>query len=105
MCSHLLKAGYTASIYNRSPKKMDSLVAMGAKPCASPKEVAQKSDVIFSIVGFPTDVEEVLLGDDGAIAGLRPGCVMVDMTTSRPMLAQEIYRRAKEVGVASLDAP
>ena len=105
MCSHLLKAGYTASIYNRSPKKMDSLVGMGAKPCSSPKEVAQKSDIVFSIVGFPADVEEVLLGDDGALPGLRPGCVMVDMTTSRPMLAQEIYRRAKEIGVASLDAP
>jgi 3-hydroxyisobutyrate dehydrogenase len=105
MCSHLLKAGYTASIYNRSPKKMDSLVAMGAKPCSSPKEVAQNSDVVFSIVGFPADVEQVLVGADGALAGLRPGCVMVDMTTSRPVLAQEIYTRAKEAGVASLDAP
>lgn len=105
MCSHLLKAGYSASIYNRSPKKMDSLIAMGAKPCATPKEVAQNSDIVFSIVGFPDDVEHVHLGTDGTLAGMRPGGVIVDMTTSRPVLAQQIYNRAKEAGVASLDAP
>ena len=105
MCSHLLKAGYKTSVFNRSAAKLNDLVHLGAVACSSPKEVASKSDVVFSMVGYPTDVEEVLLGEQGALAGLSPGGVIVDMTTSRPGLAERIAAEALAKGVIALDAP
>src|SRR5205807_5114406 len=71
----------------------------------SPSKVAQASDIVFAIVGFPRDVREVFLGPQGALAGAKAGAVLVDMTTSEPSLAQEIYEAAKAKGVASVDAP
>ena len=70
-----------------------------------PKAVAEQSDVVFAIVGFPKDVREVFLGADGALAGSKPGTVLVDMTTSEPSLAAEIHEAAKAKGVHALDAP
>ncbi len=105
MCQHLIGKGYAATVYNRSPDKARPLVDLGAKFAASPKEVAANSDVVFAIVGFPKDVREVFLGADGALAGSAPGTVLVDMTTSEPSLAKEIYQAAKAKGVSSLDAP
>src|SRR5207249_2539253 len=66
---------------------------------------AERSDIVFAIVGFPKDVREVFLGPDGALAGSKPGTVLVDMTTSDPSLAKEIYEAAKAKGVYALDAP
>jgi 3-hydroxyisobutyrate dehydrogenase len=71
----------------------------------TPRLVAQQSDVVFAIVGFPRDVREVFLGADGALAGARAGNVLVDMTTSEPSLAVEIYQAAKGKGVFAIDAP
>jgi 3-hydroxyisobutyrate dehydrogenase len=105
MCGHLIAKGFSATVYSRTKSKADGLIAKGAKWAASPKAVAEHSDVIFSIVGFPHDVRSVLLGDDGALAGSKPGNVLVDMTTSEPSLAQEVYEKAKAKGVASVDAP
>ncbi len=105
MCGHLIRAGYRATIYNRSPKKMAELVESGATAANSPREVAQQSDVVFTIVGFPNDVENVILGEDGVLSGASEGMTIVDMTTSRPSLAEHIARRADEAGVASIDAP
>ncbi|MCY2934008.1 MAG: NAD(P)-dependent oxidoreductase [Planctomycetota bacterium] len=105
MVGHLMAAGYEATIYNRTSAKTDDLVARGAKRAASPKAVAEASDIVFAIVGFPRDVREVFLGDEGLLAGSRPGSVLVDMTTSEPSLAVEIYDAAKSKGVASIDAP
>ena len=105
MCSHLLRAGYSISIYNRSEAKTKDLVDSGATLCKSPLEVATQSDIVFTMVGFPADVEEVILGEFGTLNGLAPGTVLVDMTTSRPSLAQRIYSAASSKGVASLDAP
>ncbi|XZE21165.1 NAD(P)-dependent oxidoreductase [Pirellulaceae bacterium SH449] len=105
MCSHLINAGYKATVYNRSASKTKDLVNIGAAVCSSPREVAEQSDVVFTMVGFPSDVEEVILGADGVLTGLRPGSVLVDMTTSRPSLAQQIYSVASSKGVAALDAP
>ncbi|RLT11749.1 MAG: NAD(P)-dependent oxidoreductase [Planctomycetota bacterium] len=105
MVGHLMAAGYEATIYNRTSAKTDDLVARGAKRAASPKAVAEASDIVFAIVGFPRDVREVFLGDEGLLAGSRPGSVLVDMTTSEPSLAVEIYDAAKAKGVASIDAP
>lgn len=105
MVGHLIAAGYPASVYTRTKEKAEPLIAKGAKWAASPKELATQSDVIFSIVGFPSDVREVLLGDSGALAGAKAGAVLVDMTTSEPSLAREVYEAAKAKGVYSVDAP
>jgi len=105
MCQHLLNKGYKATVYNRSRDKAAPLLDAGAAWADSPKAVAEKSDVVFAIVGFPKDVREVFLGTEGALAGSKPGSILVDMTTSEPSLAAEIAEAAKKKGVHSLDAP
>jgi 3-hydroxyisobutyrate dehydrogenase len=105
MCEHVMKKGYSATVYNRSADKAQPLVDQGAKLAKTPKEVASQSDMVFAIVGFPKDVREVFLGADGVLAGAKSGTVFVDMTTSDPSLAKEIYEAAKAKGVAALDAP
>jgi 3-hydroxyisobutyrate dehydrogenase len=107
MCGHAMTKGYSATIYNRSKDKPDvkALLDQGAKWADTPKAVAEQSDVVFAIVGFPKDVREVFLGQQGALAGAKAGAVLVDMTTSEPTLAREIYDAAKAKGVHSLDAP
>lgn len=105
MCGHLIDAGFAATVYSRTKQKAEALLGKGATWASSPKEAAQNSDVIFSIVGFPLDVREVILGDNGALAGAKPGSVLVDMTTSQPSLAVEIYEASKARKVHSIDAP
>src|SRR5262245_50726264 len=105
MCQHLIDKGYSATVYNRHKEKAQPLLEAGAKWAASPKAVAEQSNVVFAIVGFPPDVRDVFLGGDGALAGSKPGTVLVDMTTSEPSLAREIYEQAKAKDVAALDAP
>jgi 3-hydroxyisobutyrate dehydrogenase len=105
MCEHAMKKGFTATVSNRSKDKAQPLIDAGAKFAATPKAVAEQSDVVFAIVGFPQDVREVFLGDDGALAGAKTGTILVDMTTSEPSLAKEIFEAAKAKGVHSLDAP
>ncbi len=105
MCGHLMAAGHRLWIYNRTRSKAANLIAQGAQWCDSPKVVAQNSDIIFSIVGFPPDVEKVILGNEGVLAGAKAGAVIVDMTTSSPQMADTIYGQAKEKGIAALDAP
>jgi 3-hydroxyisobutyrate dehydrogenase len=105
MCQHLINKGYAATVYNRSRDKAQPLLDAGAAFAESPRAVAERSDVVFAIVGFPKDVGEVFLGGQGALAGSRQGMVLVDMTTSEPSLAREIYEAAKAKGVASVDAP
>jgi 3-hydroxyisobutyrate dehydrogenase len=105
MCGHLIDKGFAATVYTRTRKTADAVIAKGATWADSPKAVAERSDVVFSIVGFPRDVREVLLGADGALVGSKSGNVLVDMTTSQPSLAVEIYEAAKAKGVSSVDAP
>jgi 3-hydroxyisobutyrate dehydrogenase len=105
MCGHLLAKGFTVTVYNRSKEKAARLLEQGATWADSPQAVAQQSDVIFAIVGFPPDVREVFLGPRGALAGSKPGNILVDMTTSEPSLAVEIYQAAKAKGVHAVDAP
>ena len=105
MCQHAMAKGFAATVYNRSKDKLQPLLELGATAADSPKQVAENSDVVFAIVGFPKDVREVFLGTDGALAGSKPGTVLVDMTTSEPSLAKEIHEAAKAKGVAALDAP
>ena len=105
MCAHILKAGYPVSVYNRTKEKTKDLVQMGAIWCSSPKVVAEKCDILFTIVGFPLDVEEVYLGENGVLKTIKKNSIIVDMTTSEPSLAQRIYNEARQIGVSSLDAP
>lgn len=105
MCQHLMDKGYKATVYNRSKDKAKPLLDAGAAWADTPKLVAESSDAIFAIVGFPPDVREVFLGEKGALAGAKKGAVLIDMTTSEPSLAVEIYEAAKKKGVASVDAP
>jgi len=105
MCGHLLAAGYAVRVFNRSRDRAGPLVEAGAEWCDSPAEVAAGSDVIFSIVGFPADVRSVILGPAGVLEGAASGSVVVDMTTSEPTLAVEIFTAAADHGVESLDAP
>jgi 3-hydroxyisobutyrate dehydrogenase len=105
MCGHLIDRGFSATVFTRTPATADSVLEKGATWADSARKVAEQSDVVFSIVGFPRDVREVLLGKDGALAGCESGNVLVDMTTSEPSLAVEIYEAAKAKGVASVDAP
>src|SRR5277367_3504136 len=80
MCGHLIAAGFKATVFNRTAQKAKPLVEKGAKLAASPRAVAEESDVVFTIVGFPRDVREVTLGSDGTLAGAKPGTILVDMT-------------------------
>ena len=106
MCSHLISAGFKTTVYSRTPSKAQPLVDQGASWAATPREVAEQSDIVFAIVGFPADVREVFLESErGALAGCKAGNVLVDMTTSEPTLAVEIYQAATSRGVHSLDAP
>jgi 3-hydroxyisobutyrate dehydrogenase len=105
MCGHLIDKGFACTVYNRSKARAESLIAKGAKWADTPKAVAEQSDVIFTIVGFPSDVRDVTLGANGTLAGAKAGSVLVDMTTSEPSLAVEIFNAAKAKGVHSVDAP
>lgn len=105
MAGHLLAKGYKVAVYNRTASKCDPLVAKGATVHKTPKEVAQNSDIVITMVGFPSDVRQVILGKDGVLEGLRQGGTLVDMTTSSPALAQEIFEASKAKGINSVDAP
>src|SRR5215470_9660928 len=105
MCQHVMTKGYAATVYNRSKEKAKPVLDAGAAWADTPRAVAERADVVFAIVGFPKDVREVFLGPQGALAGSRAGMILVDMTTSEPSLAREIYESAKAKGVASIDAP
>lgn len=105
MAGHLLAAGYPLVVYNRTREKAQPLVENGARWADSPGAVAAASDVVITIVGFPQDVREVYLADDGILANARPDALLIDMTTSSPKLAREIAAAAQAKGASSLDAP
>jgi 3-hydroxyisobutyrate dehydrogenase len=105
MCGHLLDAGHRVTVFTRTREKAEGLVERGATWAGSPAAVAAASEATFSIVGYPSDGREVILGGDGVLAGARPGSVIVDMTTSDPTLAVEIAEAAAAKDVQSLDAP
>src|SRR4029077_12786867 len=105
MCGHVMAAGYRATVFNRTAEKAKPLVEQGAKLADSPQAVAEASDVVFTIVGYPRDVREVTLGERGTLAGARPGTVLVGMTTSEPALAIEIDQAARAKQVHAVDAP
>jgi 3-hydroxyisobutyrate dehydrogenase len=105
MCGHLLTAGHHLTVYNRTRDKAQSLIEKGAVWADTPKAVAMQSDIIFTMVGFPDDVREVILGNEGILAGTTSNAVVVDMTTSSPDLARTVYAECAQKGVNALDAP
>lgn len=105
MCSRLMDKGYQLSIYNRTKSKADALISKGATWANSPAEIAKTSDVIFTIVGYPQDVEKVYFGENGILGSIQSGSIVVDMTTTKPSLAQKIYKAAQKIGVSTIDAP
>jgi len=105
MAGHVQAGGHELFVHNRTKAKAEDLLKKGAAWCNSPAEVAAKSEILFSIVGLPSDVEETYLGKNGVLSGKGPCRIIVDMTTSRPSLAQIIEQEAAKKGIESLDAP
>ncbi|MCD6470792.1 2-hydroxy-3-oxopropionate reductase [Candidatus Bathyarchaeota archaeon] len=105
MATNLLKAGYPLTVWNRTRSKMNDLVAMGAYGANSPREVAERSDVVITMVTDSPDVEEVILGPNGVIHGARPGLIVIDMSTISPIVTRKIAGELAKKGVKMLDAP
>lgn len=105
MAGHLLKAGHTLHVYNRTKAKAESLLAAGAHWHDSAGDAAAQADVVITMVGYPADVEQTYLGADGVIARARAGALLIDMTTSSPVLARRIAEAAAQRGLGALDAP
>jgi 3-hydroxyisobutyrate dehydrogenase len=105
MVANLLKAGHEVTVYTRTKAKADGLLALGAKWASSPAESARGADIAISMVGYPNDVEEVWRGPQGFISSAKPGCVLIDMTTSSPALARSLAAEAVAKGFGPLDAP
>ena len=105
MCGHVLAAGHDVVVHARTRSKAEPLLARGARWARTPAEAATASDVVFTMVGYPADVREVILGEQGVLTGARRGATLVDMTTSEPTLAVEIDEAARAKGVPTLDAP
>ncbi len=105
MASRLIDAGYELYVYNRTKSKADSLIAKGAHWCDTPKEVAENASAVFTIVGFPEDVERVYIGENGLLDGADENSIFSDMTTTKPSLEKKIAERLKEKGARFADAP
>ena len=105
MAGHVLRGGFDVLVYNRSKEKALDLLTQGAVWKDDIVSLAEKSDIVITMVGYPKDVEEVYLGERGIVEGARPGTVLVDMTTSSPKLAERIAAAAAEKGLFALDAP
>lgn len=105
MALNLLKAGFPVTVWNRSPERQEQVVAAGAQRANSPREVAEQSDIIVTIVSDSPDVQQVVLGEAGVIHGVRAGSVVVDMSTISPQVTREIAAALKAKGADMLDAP
>ena len=105
MARHLLQAGHHLIVYTRTKEKALDLLNKGAKWVDSPKEMVDKVNVVITMVGFPTDVEEIYLGQEGLIPNGKAGQYFIDMTTSSPTLAKRLYEEGKKKGIHILDAP
>ncbi|PKM94357.1 MAG: oxidoreductase [Firmicutes bacterium HGW-Firmicutes-1] len=105
MALHLIENGYNLIVYNRTKARAEDLLEMGAIWKDTVGEVAREADVIITMVGYPKDVEEIYLSENGIIQCAKPGSTMIDMTTSKPSLAKQIHEIAKTKGLHALDAP
>jgi 3-hydroxyisobutyrate dehydrogenase len=105
MCGHLVARGYAVTVHNRTRKKAEPLVLRGAAWADDVQRLAERSDVVVTMVGLPADVRACLLGERGALAVARAGQMFVDMSTSEPQLAREIDVAARARGAHAVDAP
>lgn len=102
---HLLNAGHDVTIYTRTKSKAADLISAGAKWAETPAEASKDQEIIFTMVGYPKDVEEVYIGEKSIFSTAKEGAIVIDMTTSEPTLAKKLYHEARERGLHSLDAP
>jgi 2-hydroxy-3-oxopropionate reductase len=105
MAKNLIEAGHELVVYNRTPKKAEELAGDGVAVAASPREVAGQSDVVVTMLPDSPQVEEVLVGEEGVLEGVKEGALIVDMSTISPVITEELAARAKEKGASMLDAP
>lgn len=105
MAAHLMAAGHSLTVFNRTREKAEGLIKRGAQWADTPGAVAAASDILISMVGYPHDVEKIYFGEGGILSAMKAGSYIVDMTTSSPKLARRLYEAAKEREIASLDAP
>lgn len=105
MAGHLMDAGHELYVYSRTKAKCGDIIEKGAHWCDTPKAVAENTDIVFTIVGFPKDVEEVYLGKNGLIEGTREGMIFCDMTTTKPSLDIQIGKELEKKGASMCDAP
>lgn len=105
MAGHILDAGYEVSVYTRTKQKAEPLLSKGCTWSNTPQELAQNCQVIITMVGYPSDVEQIYLGEQGLIASAEQGTLFIDMTTSSPILAERIAQAALERGMMAVDAP
>ena len=105
MAKHLVNAGYKLNVYNRTKEKAAELISMGCNWFDTPAEIAASSDVIVTIIGFPKDVEECYFGEQGIFQKIKPGTILIDMTTTKPSLAIKIAEQAGKSGTEFIDAP
>ncbi len=105
MAGHLLDAGYQLDAFNRTRDRAAAVIEKGARWRDSPGDVAAESDVVFTMIGYPADVRETVLGEGRLLEAMKPGSLLIDMTTSEPSLAVEIHEAARAREIDTLDAP
>lgn len=105
MALRLAAAGHTLAVWARRPEACEAIVKAGAQVCASPRQVAESSEVIFTIVSDTPDVQAIILGEDGILAGARAGGTLIDMSTIDAGITRELATQLAQKGVAMLDAP
>jgi len=105
MASNLMAGGYQVHIYTRTKAKTEDLINQGAVWQDSPASIAEAANIIITMIGYPKDVEEIYLGRDGVLQNAVKGSIVIDMTTSSPQLAAQIYQEAEKLGISALDAP
>jgi 3-hydroxyisobutyrate dehydrogenase len=106
MAGHLARAGHTVTVYNRNPAKAQAWVQeFGGSSAPTPREAAQQADIVFCCVGNDDDLRSVVLGADGALAGMKPGACFVDHTTASAAVARELFAAAQALGLNFIDAP
>jgi 3-hydroxyisobutyrate dehydrogenase len=105
MAMHLVDAGYNVSVYSRTKSKSEKLISKGCDWYDTPAAIAENCDIIFTIVGYPRDVEEVYFGNDGVMQALKKDAVVIDMTTTLPGLAVKIDNATRDIGAWAVDAP
>ncbi|HZH61665.1 MAG TPA: NAD(P)-dependent oxidoreductase [Metabacillus sp.] len=105
MAKHILQAGYPLYVYTRTKEKAKDLIHLGATWIDSISELSKECEFIITMIGYPKDVEDVYLGENGIVSSAKPGTYVIDMTTSQPSLAKKIYEEAKLKNIQSLDAP